>query len=61
MSVVCVCVCPCIAYRRRLIFWGTTDGKVRTGSFVNRTKLNDIKDIQVINGPPYNHLFIGKL
>lgn len=41
-------------YRRRLIFWSISDGNVRYGSFVNsRTKLNDVKEIEVITGGTY--------
>ena len=54
-------MCDCVAYRRGLMFWTATNGRVYTGSFMNRTKLNNVTHRQVIEGNPWDQLVIGKL
>ena len=62
MCYVCAhCVCVTVVYRRRLMFWSATNGRVYTGSFMNRTKLNNVTHRQVIEGNPWDQLVIGKL
>ena len=41
------------------MFWSATNGRVYTGLFMNRTKLNNVTHQQVINGFPWQQLVIG--
>ena len=42
------------------MFWSATNGRVYTGSFMNRTKLYNVSHRQVIRGSLGQELVIGK-
>ena len=42
------------------MFWSATNGRVYTGSFMNRTQLYNVSHRQMIDGNPWDQLVVGK-